>query len=148
MATSHSNTSQGDTTDVFGYTVDGSGVFSHRLDYRGRNRASNTPPGTVALGSGVGGGSPTISLVAGSTDDIGTINLHLGTGSPQGQLCIITFHDPYPVAPFVQLQARDAAGAGGIYFATTSTTQLIISCVNVILAGSIVLVDYDCTGGG
>jgi hypothetical protein len=99
-----------DALDTFGITLPG-GQLSSRLDYRGRNRASTTPPGTVAVGAGAGTGA-TASLLAGSTDDIGTLSVVIGTTPAAGTLATITFHDPYPTAPFVQLQARDAVGGG------------------------------------
>lgn len=139
-----------DLSDVFGVTLDPiSGQLSGRLDYRGRNRAATTPAGTVAVGAGAGagGGTPTASLVAGSTDDIGTISIHCGTTPVAGVTATLTFHDAFVTAPFVQLQARDSAGATGIYYATTTTTTLTISTVNALGTGATVLVDYDCTGG-
>lgn len=137
-----------DQSDTFGVTLDPqSGQLSTRLDYRGRMRASNTPSGSAAVQAGAGTGA-TASLVAGSTDDIGTVRINTGTSPAAGAQVIITFHDAYVTAPFVQLQARDAAGAGAIYYATTSTTQLTISTTNIPAASSTLLVDYDCTGGG
>lgn len=136
---------QGDGTDVFAFQVDSTGALSTRLDYRGRNRCSTTPPGTIAVGAGAGTGA-TASLVAGSTDDIGTVSIVVGTTPSAGTMCTITFHDPYTTAPFVQLQARDAVGAAAIYYATTTTTQLTIKTTNAPGAGTL-LVDYDCTGG-
>lgn len=137
---------QGDTEDIFAYQVDNTGAVSHRLDYRGRNRASNTPAGTVAVGAQAGTGA-TASLVAGSTDDIGTVSITLGTTPTAGTMAVITFHDPFITAPFVQLQARDAVGAAAIYYALTTTTQLTIKTTNNPTSGTM-LVDYDCTGGG
>jgi hypothetical protein len=145
VATNHTNTSAGDTTDAFGYIVDASGALSHRLDYRGRNRASSTPAGSVAVGAQAGTGA-TATLVAGSTDDIGTVSILVGTTPAAGTMATITFHDAYINAPFVQLQARDAVGAAAIYYATTTTTQLVIKTTNIPGAGTL-LVDYDCTGG-
>lgn len=139
------NKQTADLSDVFGVTVDPSGALSHRLDYRGRNRASSTPPGTVAVGAQAGGGA-TATLVAGSTDDIGTVSIVIGTSPAAGTMATITFHDAFVNAPFVQLQARDAVGALAIYYATTTTTQLVIKTTNTPGAGTL-LVDYDCTGG-
>lgn len=134
-----------DGTDLMGVVVDPSGAMSHRLDYRGRNRASSTPAGTVAVGAQAGTGA-TATLVAGSTDDIGTVSILVGTSPAPGTMCTITFHDAWLTAPFVQLQARDAVGAAAIYYATTTTTQLVIKTTNTPGAGTL-LVDYDCTGG-
>jgi hypothetical protein len=134
------------TDDAFGWQLP-DGNFSHRLDYRGRNRASNTPAGTVVVGAGAGTGA-SASLVAGSTDDIGTVQINSGTATlSNNTVATITFHDPFVTAPFVQLQARDLAGGSGVYFCTTSTTQLVIKTVNALTVSSTILVDYDCTGG-
>ena len=136
-----------DSTDLFGVVVDPSGAMSHRLDYRGRNRASSTPAGTIAVGAAAGNGATSATLGAGSTDDIGTISVVAAGTTASGVLCTLTFHDAWLVAPFVQLQARDAKGAGAIFYATTTTTQLVINVTNAPATGTI-LVDYDCTGGG
>ena len=135
-----------DSTDLMGVVVDPSGAMSHRLDYRGRNRASSTPAGTVAVGAAAGNGATSATLVAGSTDDIGTVQVVAAGTTAAGTLCTITFHDPWLTAPFVQLQARDAVGAAAIYYATTTTTQLVIKVTNAPATGTL-LVDYDCTGG-
>ena len=136
-----------DTSDVFAIQCDPTGALSTRLDYRGRNRAGTVPAGSVVVGAGAGTGA-TASLVAGSTDDIGTVQINTGTSPAAGTVATITYHDPYVTAPFVQLQARDSAGAAGIYYCTTTTTQLVIKTVNALPASSTVLVDYDLTGGG
>jgi hypothetical protein len=120
--------------------------MSHRLDYRGRNRASSTPAGTVVVGAAAGNGATSATLVAGSTDDIGTVSVVAAGTTASGTLATITFHDAWLTAPFVQLQARDAVGAAAIYYATTTTTQLVIKVTNAPAVGTL-LVDYDCTGG-
>lgn len=142
------NKQTADQSDTFGVSLDPvSGQLSTRLDYRGRMRASNTPAGTVVVGAAAGNGATSASLVAGSTDDIGTLQVVAAGTTAAGTLATITFHDPYITAPFVQLQARDAVGAAAIYYATTTTTQLVVKVTNAPAVGTL-LVDYDCTGGG
>jgi hypothetical protein len=136
-----------DKSDIFGYMVDGNGALSLRLDYRGRTRCSTTPAPTVVVGPGAGTGA-TANIVAGSTDDIGTLRVVCGTSTlPASVIATITFHDPYQTPPFVQLQARDAVGAAAIYYVSTTTTQAVISTTNAPTASQTILVDYDFTGG-
>jgi hypothetical protein len=133
------------TDDAFGYQMP-DGNLSHRLDYRGRNRASTTPAGTVVVGAAAGAGA-SASLVAGSTDDIGTLTINLNGTPTTGVLATITFHDPFVNAPFVQLQGRDALGVKSVYYATTTTTQLVLNAAVAPASTGTIQVDYDCTGG-
>ena len=135
-----------DKSDIFAYQVDSSGALSQRFDYRGRNRAASTPVGSIAVGAGAGTGA-TASIVTGSTDGVGTLQITCGTSTSAGTLAVLTFHDVFNAAPFVQLQPRDAVGAAANYYATTTTSALTIKSASAPTASSVLLVDYDLTSG-
>ncbi|MFI2216525.1 hypothetical protein ACH47B_06535 [Rhodococcus sp. NPDC019627] len=76
---------------------------------------------TLVTGANAGAGAPAATLVAGSNDRRGTIQIGTGTSPAAGVLVSVTFGRPYPVAPFVAPSVQAQNGTGPFVKDVTAT---------------------------
>lgn len=134
-----------DGKDSLAVQVNSSGALGMRFDNWGRERVGTTPKPSVAFGTGAGTGATLVSNTG--TDADGNVTFNSGTSPQAGQTVFtLTFNAPYANAPYCQLQPRDA-GASALFYASTTTTQLVVKCVNALPASTQVSLDYETCGG-
>ena len=86
-----------------------------------------TAPG-VAAGANAGTSPPAPVLLANSNDTRGGITFGTGTSPAAGAMVVVTFGTPYPVAPFIGLDAATSAAAPlFLYVSTVTTTGFTIA---------------------
>ena len=120
------------------------GSLSMRIDSWGRERCGTGTKPTVAIGAGAGTGA-TVTSNTGSDCD-GNVTIQTGTSPSVGTVFTLTFAHPYVTAPYCQLQPRDA-GASALFYATTTTTQMVVKSVNAVTASVALSLDYETCGG-
>lgn len=133
-------------TDTFLYqNPDGS--FGVRFDVFGRRRnGTQAAAPTVASGAGAGT-SPTVTVVAGSTDEFGTLSVAAGSSTAAGILGTITFANAYKTAPNVVLTAQDVNSAAAGLYATTTATTLVIKATSAVTASQTTKINWHAVGG-
>lgn len=148
MSNIPSRLNPGDGSDVVSWqNPDGS--VSGRYDSVGRRRATiqATAP-TKAAGAGAGT-SPTVALVAGSTDEHGQLTVTTGaSGSGAGSFATITFNQAYGSAPVsVIVSPNDAASALLNPYASATTTVLTIGVGTAPASATAYKFNYLVVGG-
>ena len=139
------NPSPEDGKDSLAVQVNASGALGMRFDNWGRERVGTTPKPSVVLGAGAGTGATLTSNTG--TDADGNVTFQSGTSPSAGATVFtITFAAPYNSAPYCQLQPSDA-GASALFYAQTTTTQLVVKSVNAVPASTAVSLDYETCGG-
>lgn len=137
----------GTSDDALGVYVDQAATkVGARFDSQGRRRVGTTAAPTVASGAGAGT-SPTVTVVAGSTDEHGVIQVAAGASTVAGILATVTFNQAYAVAPIAVLAAQDVNSAAAGLYATTTTTTLVIKSTSAVTASATTKVSYVAVGG-
>lgn len=112
------------------------------------------PSGSLTLKSDSGGGThPTLSLVSGSTNRAGVINISLGAGADGiGAILTASFSAPYDHVPFVQLSRVNinSANLGGaspyVNYASTTTGSFVIMPDGILSSGTLYQFMYAVVG--
>lgn len=89
------------------------------------NSTAGTGTPTAAAGSNAGTTPPAPVVVAGSTDTRGRITFGTGATPAAGNMAVVTFSNPYSVAPYVFATMNSAVGTG-LYITSVTTTGFTI----------------------
>jgi hypothetical protein len=115
-----------------------SGYGSNSLDIDGVT-GHIIPKGTAPTVAGIGGSGnfSAVSVVGGSSDMSGEVQVTAGTAPVAGNLFVVTFASAWPAAPRIMLTPKNAASATcQAYIAATSTATFTVAVVNASAASA------------
>lgn len=108
------------------------------LNFTGHVLPTGTAP-TIKTSVGAAGGTATVT----GNDTDGTVTITEGNSSiVAGEMAIISFHNPYPLTPRVQLTPSNPGGASLGYFATAAPGFFAIETVTKPTAGTTYTFNY------